>query len=209
MKSQFQAGFEYEDALKLADELDIRIKTIELDVLADNAVAANPENRCYHCKRRIFEAIIAAAKADGYETVIDGTNASDDAQDRPGMRALKELGVLSPLRECGVTKAELRLYSQNAGLFTWNKPAYACLATRVPHGRSITQELLNKVEKAEAALSQMGFSDFRVRIADGDAAKIQLCRAQLDLLMRRREDILCALKDDFDDILLDLHLRGE
>ena len=209
VKSQFQAAFEYDDALRLARELEINLHTVHLDVLSDANIVSNPENRCYHCKRRIFEAIIAAAKADGYDAVIDGTNASDDASDRPGMRALEELGVLSPLRECGVTKADLRLYSQKAGLFTWNKPAYACLATRIPCGMPIDAETLCRIESAEEALSRMGFSDFRVRITQDLSAKIQINKAQMDLFMASREKMLRELENDFDNILLDLRLRGE
>ena len=209
VKSQFQAEFEYEDALRFARQSGFTLKTIELDVLGDEMIASNPANRCYYCKKRIFSAIIDAAKADGYDTVIDGTNASDDASDRPGMRALAELKVLSPLRECGVTKADLRLYSQKAGLFTWNKPAYACLATRVPCGMGITNALLKKVERAESSLAEMGFSDFRVRLTKDEAAKIQLHASQIDLFAEKRCDVLDVLKDDFEDILLDLRLRGE
>ena len=209
VKSQFQAEFEYADALRLARQLGCGVKTIDLNVLADESIAANPENRCYYCKKRIFTAIIAAAEADGYDTVIDGTNASDDASDRPGMRALKELGVLSPLRECGITKADMRLYSQKAGLFTWDKPAYACLATRVAHGMNITEALLAKVEKVENALCELGFSDFRVRIGRDASAKLQIHKSQMELLVQKREDVMGALENDFDDILLDLHLRGE
>ena len=209
VRSRFQAAFEYADALRLADELGVRMRVIDLDVLSDEKIASNPANRCYYCKKRIFSAIFAAAGADGYRTVIDGTNASDDASDRPGMRALEEMGVRSPLRECGITKAELREYSKLAGLFTWNKPAYACLATRIPCGMAITAEWLEKAERAEKALSDMGFIDFRVRLTHDRSAKIQLCRSQLGLLAEQRENVLAALNDDFESVLLDLRLRGE
>ncbi len=209
VRSQFQAAFEYADALRLADELGIKMRVIDLDVLTDEEIASNPENRCYYCKKHIFSAITAAANDDGYQTVIDGTNASDDASDRPGMRALEEMGIRSPLRECGITKPDLRAYSKEAGIFTWNKPAYACLATRIPSGMRISAEWLEKVERAEKALADMGFSDFRVRLTNDYSAKLQLHKDQFLIFSEKRENVLCALKDDFKSVLLDLHLRGE
>ena len=209
VRSRFQAAFEFEDALRLADELGVQLRVLDIDVLSDEKIVSNPANRCYHCKKHIFSAIIEAARADGYRTVIDGTNASDDASDRPGMRALEEMGVRSPLRECGITKAELRAYSQAAGLFTWNKPAYACLATRIPCGMLIDAEWLKKVEKAEKALSAMGFIDFRVRLTNDGSAKIQLHKDQLGLFGVLREKVYVSLKEDFESVLLDLRLRGE
>ena len=134
VKSAFQPQFELEDAKRLAGQLAADLRILETDVLADETVAANPPDRCYHCKRLLFTTIAEAAKQDGYRVLLDGTNASDEESDRPGMRALKELSVRSPLRECGLTKEEIRRLSKAAGLFTWDKPAYACLATRIPPG---------------------------------------------------------------------------
>ena len=145
---------------------------------------------------------------------MDGTNASDDAGDRPGMRALRELRVLSPLRSCGVTKKALREYSRNAGLFTWNKPAYACLATRVPTGCSIDQEILKKIERAETGLTRLGFSDFRVRVwkdpagQDSWNARLQLTESQFSLLAEKRLEVLELLKPDFSQMLLALSARS-
>ena len=142
VKSAFQPAFELEDAQKLAKELGAKMTILELDVLSEPLITSNPSNRCYHCKQKIFRAITEAAQGDGYQVLIDGTNASDDASDRPGMRALQELSVLSPLRACGITKEEVRRLSKDAGLFTWDKPAYACLATRIHNGDTITPEKL-------------------------------------------------------------------
>lgn len=208
VKTAFQPQFEYEDACRLADELGMPMKTVELDVLADAEVTSNPNNRCYYCKRKIFTAILSAAKDDGYTVVMDGTNASDDVNDRPGMKALSELSVRSPLRECGLTKDMIRELSREAGLFTWNKPAYACLATRIPTGTEITGELLKRTEQAENALNAFGFSDFRIRLM-GDAAKIQLKESQLELLLLRRAEIHHTLKSYYSAILLDLEVRDE
>ena len=205
-QSAFQPAFERADALRLAEQLGAKLTVVPLDVLADERVRSNPENRCYFCKQAIFSALIREARAQGYDTVMDGTNASDDAGDRPGMRALKELSVLSPLRLCGLTKADVRRYSREAGLFTWDKPAYACLATRVPAGTPITAELLRRVEGAETALFEMGYTDFRVRVFH-DAARLQLPADQFARAANEREALRGALAPWFETVLLDLKAR--
>lgn len=206
VKSPFQPEFEYEDALALAAQLGAGMRTICVDVLTDPKVTANPANRCYFCKQRIFTAIAQAALEDGFTEIMDGTNASDDASDRPGMQALKELKVLSPLRLCGLTKQEIRERSRDAGLFTWDKPAYACLATRIPAGTVITEEALLRTQQAEEYLKSLGFVDFRVRTL-GDAARIQVKEGQLSLLLANREEILRELKKSYSAVLLDLEVR--
>ena len=207
IKTPFQPQFEYDDAVKLATDLGAEMKTIHLDVLQDKNVIANPANRCYYCKKRIFSAILAAAREDGFSIVIDGTNASDDASDRPGMVALQELQVRSPLREAGLTKAEIRRLSKEAGLFTHDKPAYACLATRIPAGTRITLELLKKTEICEEYLKNMGFSDFRIRYFEG-SARLQLPEAQIPALLEKRAEVLAFLKQYYPAVLLDMEVRG-
>ena len=207
VKTPFQPRFELDDALRLTKELGTELTVIEYDILNDGLVSANPADRCYHCKKKLFGLLLRERAAnDGFSLIIDGTNASDDAGDRPGMRALGELCVRSPLRECGLTKAEIRARSKEAGLFTWNKPAYACLATRVPSGRPIERELLQRVEGAEIELFALGFTDFRVRLFH-EAARIQLPAAQMAAALERRGDILARLKKYFDTILLDMETR--
>lgn len=206
IKTVFQPAFELEDARRLAKELDVPMTVIELDVLAVEKAVENGPRRCYYCKKALFTRLRQAAAADGYTVLLDGTNASDDAGDRPGMVALRELEVRSPLRECGVTKAEVRRLSREAGLFTWNKPAYACLATRIPTGTALTAGMLTRVEKAESALTDLGFSDFRVRVADG-AARLQVTEDQLPLVLARRAEILRALAPEFAAVTLDLTPR--
>ncbi len=208
VKSDFQPGFELEDARRLADELKADMRVLELEVLSDKRVSENPADRCYYCKKAIFSALLHAAHEEGYPVLLEGTNGSDDAKTRPGMRALKELAVRSPLRECGLTKPEIRRLSKNAGLFTWNKPAYACLATRIPTGTRITKEALVKTERAEGCLFQMGLRDFRVRML-GTAARIQVPLEQLELVLKNRENILQELKSIYTGVLLDLEVRGE
>lgn len=207
VKTPFQPRFELDDALRLARELGTELTVIEYDILDDGLIAANPADRCYHCKKKLFGLLLRERAAnDGFPLIIDGTNASDEAGERPGMRALCELGVRSPLRECGLAKTEIRARSRTAGLFTWDKPAYACLATRVPAGRRIDRELLQRVEAAERELFALGFTDFRVRVFH-EAARIQLSPEQMAEALKRREDILARLKKYFDIVLLDMETR--
>lgn len=206
VESDFQPAFEREDARRLADELGTDLEFLKVDVLSDLEVAANPENRCYYCKKNIFSTIQNAARQDGFTILMDGTNASDNESDRPGFKALSELSVRSPLRECGLTKDEIRRRSHEAGLFTWDKPAYACLATRIPTGRTIRLEDLRRTERAENILREMGFRDFRVRLI-GESAKIQVTEDDFERVLNEREKILSELGEDYADVLLDLKER--
>lgn len=207
IRTAFQPEFEQQDACKLAKQLGVRLKILRVDILADPQVTANPENRCYYCKRQLFGTLARQAAADGIPVLLDGTNASDDEGDRPGMRALQELSVRSPLRECGLTKAKIRQLSREAGLFTWDKPAYACLATRIPAGRKILPEDLRRVERAENAMHALGYKNFRVRLYHG-AARIQLPQDQWQKAMNGSDKILQALAPDFEAVLFDLKGRG-
>lgn len=218
VKSAFQPQFELEDGRRLAAELGADMRELNVDVLANSVIARNPGDRCYHCKKIIFDTIAKAAATDGFLVLMDGTNASDDAGARPGMRALKELSVRSPLRECGLTKAEIRKRSREAGLFTWDKPAYACLATRVPTGTEITEERLKRTEEAEKYLTTLGLGDFRVRLIPGghsqagedkarDYARLQVREQDIPLVLSRRQEILTELKKYYKCVMLDLEVR--
>ena len=204
--TEFQPRFELEDAMALASSLGARLVFLRLSALEDETIASNPENRCYFCKRRIFSAILKRAESDGYDLLLDGTNASDDLSQRPGSRALAELSVRSPLLEAGLTKAEIRRLSREAGLPTWDKPAYACLATRIPAGEPITREALARTERAESYLSSLGFRDFRVRTR-GNGALLQVRQEDLPLVLSRREEIVNTLKSDYVSVTLDLEVR--
>lgn len=207
VKTAFQPVTELLDAKRAADAAGVSLGVLYEDVLAEPEICANGADRCYHCKRFMFEKLISAAKAEGIETVIDGTNASDDADDRPGMRALAELNVRSPLRECGLGKADTRRAAEELGLHNWRKPPYSCLATRIMPGVTITAEGLAKAENAEKFLSGLGFSDFRVRLYHG-AARIQVTQAQTERLIAMRGEILAGLSE-FDAVMLDLQPREE
>lgn len=206
VKSPFQPQFELEDAQKLAAQLGFPMEILPLDVLRVPHVKENPQNRCYYCKQALFTAIMRKAYSDGFSLLLDGTNASDQVADRPGMQALKELSVRSPLRECGLTKAEIRRRSKDAGLFTSDKPAYACLATRIPTGEEITPEKLRQTEAAESFLMELGLQDFRVRFRE-DAALIQVTQRDLQTVLEHRETIVNRLKEDYRSVMLDLEVR--
>lgn len=206
VKSRFQPDFETEDAGKLAGELGAPLTVIPLDVLSEERIVSNPEDRCYFCKRAIFGAIRAAAEKDGYTVLIDGTNASDVFGDRPGMKVLAEEEILSPLRLCGLTKAEIRDRSRASGLFTWEKPAYACLATRIPAGERITAEKLDLIERSETFLFSLGFTDFRVRLR-GDTALLQFPESQQEKAKRMMDRISEGLSVDFREIEIDPKAR--
>jgi uncharacterized protein len=147
----------------------IRVEEMEID----GKVAENPRERCYFCKKLEFGAIREAAKARGIDTVLDGTNLDDLTDHRPGLKALEELEILSPLREAKLAKAEIRALSRRFGLSTWDKPAFACLASRIPYGERIDRDKLGRVEQAEATLRALGFRQFRVR-SHGNIARIEV-----------------------------------
>ena len=206
LETPFQPARERRDVERIAALVDAPVTVLSKDVLADAAVAENGSRRCYWCKRSLFSCLCEAAAKDGFSVVLDGTNASDDITDRPGMQALEEFGVLSPLRLCGMTKAKIRASARAAGLFTADKPAYACLATRVPTGEPITYAALQCIEQAEDVLDRLGFSDYRVRLYHG-AARIQLPESQLARAIELRQEILTALHPSFEAVLLDLQPR--
>ncbi|MDO5028202.1 MAG: ATP-dependent sacrificial sulfur transferase LarE [Bacillota bacterium] len=206
VRSAFQADFELEDAKRLVADLGADMEIIHLDVLVDPKIRANSPDRCYYCKERIFSTIIKKAKEDGYDILVDGTNGSDSYDDRPGMRALEELKVLSPLRLAGLTKDQIRALSKEAGLFTWDKDSYSCLATRVPTDEEISQDKLDKIEAGEDYLFSLGFKDFRLRYYQG-AARLQLKEEDLAKVMENRQHIVDKLKEGFSAVLLDLEVR--
>lgn len=202
VRTPFQPAFELRDAQETAAALGAELTVLEVDVLAVPQVAANPENRCYFCKRALFTALLDRARADGFPLVLDGSNASDDAGDRPGMRALRELGVRSPLRECGVTKAQIRAQAKAAGMALWDKPSYACLATRIPAGTPIIREDLRRVEEGEGLLMDLGYTDFRLRLR-GDHALFQVRADEMDRAAAELPELRQKLRRLFPQVVLD------
>ena len=197
--------FERKNAEELARKLGIRhrvIRTCELDV---PLFAENPPDRCYHCKMELFGRLKAMAAEEGLNWVADGTNADDVGDYRPGLRALEELGVRSPLLDAGLGKQEIRTLSRESGLPTWDRPAYACLASRFPYGERITREKLAQVAKAEESLRGLGLKQFRVR-HHGPVARIEAEPGEIGRLATiDRESAIEAVKGaGFAYVALDL-----
>lgn len=166
--------YETDEAQAFCRERGIRQIEVEVDPFSIEGYADNPPDRCYRCKRHLFEHLIAAARADGFAHVLDGTNADDTGAYRPGMRALAELGVESPLRDAGLAKADIRELSSRLGLPTATKPSFACLMTRFQYGDRVDAERLRMVAEAELALIDEGFRQVRVRFHEGGVARIEL-----------------------------------
>lgn len=206
VQSPFQPAAALGRAQALAAQIGAPLSVLTLDPLEDAHIRANPPERCYLCKRMIFTRMLAFAAQREIPAVLDGTNASDDPNDRPGMRALAELGVLSPLREAGLTKTEIRRRMREAGLPGWERPSDSCLATRVKTGQALALPLLQRIDRAEAALAALGFSGLRVRVA-GNAARIELPDGQLERAVAVRQALLTALGAEFDTVSLDLKGR--
>ena len=167
----------------------IRLVTIQINPLKIHGFKNNPENRCYICKKKIFIKIRSLAFENGIYTVCDGSNADDTGDYRPGMKALAELGIKSPLLECGFTKNEIRELSKEMGLPSWNKPSAACLASRFVYGEEITAEKLQMVENAEDFLQELGFRQKRVRIHGDNLARIEVMPEDFEKILNAKEII--------------------
>ena len=177
---------------------------VDSDELNVAGFVENPPDRCYHCKKAIFGKIIELAQANGLTAVLEGSNIDDDGDYRPGRRAIRELGVRSPLHDAGLTKVEIRELSKKMGLPTADKPSFACLASRFPYGEEITVDRLARVERAERFLLDLGFGQVRVR-SHGDLARIELCAADIPKAIAQRKKIHDSLKSfGFGYVALDL-----
>ncbi|MDR2808031.1 MAG: ATP-dependent sacrificial sulfur transferase LarE [Spirochaetaceae bacterium] len=163
---------EFDDAQRFADAIGIRHVCIHEPEI-DPELAENPKDRCYLCKKREFGCILEYAKECGVHTVVDGSNLDDLNDYRPGQRALAELGIESPLHDLGFTKADIRALSRQFNMPSWDKPAFACLASRIPYGETIDKEKLKRIEMAEEVLRRAGFRQFRVR-CHRDLARIEV-----------------------------------
>ena len=164
---------EFKEAVAFVSELGAKHVVIISEELDIEGFAANPVDRCYHCKKELFTKILEVAKQSDVKFVADGSNMDDLGDYRPGMVAAKELKVVSPLKEVGMTKEDIRILSKEMGLPTWDKPAFACLSSRFPYGQQITREKLDMVDKAEQFLLDLGFRQMRVR-HHGEIARIEV-----------------------------------
>jgi uncharacterized protein len=169
---------ELDEAKRLAGEIGIEHRIVSYDELQDPDFAKNPEDRCYFCKRGLMDNLLQISAREGFDLILEGTNASDMSGHRPGRRAVSEAGVCSPLLEAGLVKKEVRRFSRVFGLPTWDKPSMACLASRVPYHSPITHERLRKIGEAERLLRNLGFDTVRVRDHDG-VARIEVDRARI------------------------------
>ena len=190
---------ELDEARAFCRENGIRQLLCEVDQLKLSGFYENPKERCYYCKKAIFTAIKRLAYDNGAECVCEGSNLDDMSDYRPGLKALAELDIKSPLREAGLTKEDIRALSKKYGLRTWDKPSFACLATRIPYGDIITKEKLEMIDLAESRLSFLGFKQYRVRV-HGDIARIELPCEDIPRLMDK------ALRKEINSYLLSLGL---
>lgn len=180
--SGFVPKNEVQEAARFATALGVRHEFIQVEELSIPGVAENPPNRCYLCKKALFTQIKALTEKIAIQQVADGSNLDDEGDYRPGMQALAELGIISPLRIAQLTKEEIRALSQMLNLPTWDKPSFACLASRIPYGEPITQEKLAMIEKAELFLMTLGFKQLRVR-CHGNLARIEVPENEIPLFL--------------------------
>ena len=199
---------ELDEAVAFCRAEGIRHEVIDSDELNIPGFVENPPDRCYHCKRELFGKLLAFARANGLAAVLEGSNLDDDGDYRPGRRAIRELGIASPLHEAGLTKSEIRALSREMGLPTSDKPSFACLASRFPYGERITDVRLKRVEKAEQWLLDAGLGLTQVRVrSHGDLARIEVPPADIPRLAARAEEIAAAFKA-FGFAYITLDLRG-
>lgn len=194
MKTPSVPERELDEAVAFCKSRGISFFVLPADPFSAAGFRENGRDRCYICKHFLFSALLEKAKEEGIPFVADGTNADDRKEFRPGLRALKELDIRSPLAEAGLTKKEIRELSEKEGLPTWNKPSFSCLATRFPYGEELTVEKLRRTEAAENLLAELGFTQRRVRV-HGNLARIEVLPAEIPLLLERRDMISSRLEE--------------
>lgn len=199
---------EIQEAKALAKKLSVRHLTIETEEFADSNFVSNPPDRCYYCKKELFSKLRKIARENHLNHILDGSNLDDEKDFRPGMRAAREFGVRSPLREAGFTKEDIRQLSKELDLATWNKPALACLASRFPYGKPLTKQDLGRVGKAEKLLRDMGIGQIRVR-HHGHIARIEVPRGEINRFLSDsfRKKLVDKLKE-FGYTYVTLDLEG-
>lgn len=191
--TRFQPHHEMKEAQELAEQMGAMHVGLSINEFADQQIAANPVNRCYLCKKKIFQNILEKTVALDCRIVVDGTNEDDLHVYRPGISALRELGIRSPLAEAGITKDMVRKWLAELGLTVAGKPSTPCLATRIPYGERLDEQLLSRVEQGESFLRDMGFVNVRLRV-HGQIARIEVDARQMELMMQNREAVIEKLK---------------
>ena len=198
------AAEEEDDCRALAQEWGLRWQAVYTDELADPAYAANDGDRCFHCKTALLDAVGPIAAAAAGATVVLGVNLDDLGDHRPGQRAAEERGARFPLVDAGFAKVDVREHSRRLGLRTWDKPAAACLASRVPYGTPVTLGVLDSVGRAESGLRRLGLRQLRVRHY-GELARIEVGADELDLVMAQRDAVVAAVRSaGYEYVTLDL-----
>ncbi len=196
--------YELDEAKSLAQLMGIRHNIIVSEELEIPGYADNPPDRCYYCKTELFDKIKFIADKEGYEIVFDGSNADDTKDFRPGMRAKKEKGVISPLAETGFTKRDIRFFSEKLKLPTANKQSYACLASRFPYGEKITKEKLDRLSTAEYEFKKLGFTQFRIRSHE-NLARLEFIPAEMEEAWKKRDLLISVCKSSgFNYVTIDL-----
>jgi len=185
--------YELAEAKAIAQQIGARYVVFDKHEMEDERFLANTPDRCYFCKASVCQQLIEYAQQHGYRYVIDGSNADDTGDYRPGARAARKYGMRSPLQETGFTKADIRALARELGLPNWDKPSSACLASRLPYGDPITAEKLTRIGQAEGVLRDLGLRQYRVR-HHGDVARIEVAQADFDAVLTHREHIVAALK---------------
>ncbi len=204
MQTKLHPAGDMADARKICSEIGARHLVITVDELQEAGILNNPANRCYLCKKHLFMKMLERAESLGVSTIIEGTNEDDLHVYRPGIRALKELCIISPLAEAGMTKQDVRNLAEEYGLSAASKPSTPCLATRFPYGTALSYEAMALVEKGEAYLKNLGFYNVRLRIHDR-IARIETDKAAFPALLQHSEEITAYLKSlGYDYITLDL-----
>ena len=182
-------SWEWKEAVRRCEEMDVDYQVIHTEEWKDENFLSNPPERCYYCKKELFHKLKRIAEEQGDFRVVEASNVDDLKDFRPGMKAKEEMGVRSPLIEAGFTKKEIREYSRQLSLPTWNKPSFACLSSRIPYGERITREKVERIEKGEKFLKDIGFPQVRVRV-HGEIARIEVEREYLERLLKERERVV-------------------
>jgi len=196
---------EIKEAEKISEEIGVKLLKIKTNQMNDKKFISNPPDRCFYCKKIMLTEIEKIRKKYGFNKIVDGTNKDDENDYRPGEKAKEKFGVVSPLKEAGIGKKEIRECSKRIGLSIWNKPSFACLATRIPYGEKITKEKLRKIEEGENILKKLGFKVVRLRYYSEKLVRIEVGKEEIKKVFTKRAEIVNQLKKvDFKYITVDL-----